>query len=112
MSDLPAPGADARAHAARVAEHVRRTIEAEGGWISFARYMQLVLYAPGLGYYAAGATKLGATGDFVTAPEMTPLFAEALAVQVAAILEATTAREIVELGGGTGALSADLLRAL
>ena len=74
--------------------------------------MELALYAPGLGYYAAGATKLGAAGDFVTAPEMTPLFAQALAAQVAAILAATERREIVELGGGSGRLAADLLQAL
>ena len=71
--------------------------------------MDLALNAPGLGYYAAGATKLGAAGDFITAPEMTPLFAKALAVQVAAILEVTQRREIVELGGGSGRLAADLL---
>ena len=70
--------------------------------------MELALYAPGLGYYAAGATKLGAAGDFVTAPEMTPLFATALAAQVAAILDATPRREIVELGAGSGRLAADL----
>jgi SAM-dependent MidA family methyltransferase len=74
--------------------------------------MDLVLHAPGLGYYAAGAAKLGAAGDFVTAPEMTPLFGAALAVQVEAILAATARREIVELGGGSGRLAADLLNAL
>ena len=74
--------------------------------------MQLVLYAPGLGYYVAGARKLGGEGDFVTAPETTPLFAQALAAQVAPILAATTAREIVEFGAGSGALAADLMNAL
>jgi SAM-dependent MidA family methyltransferase len=74
--------------------------------------MELALYAPGLGYYAAGATKLGAAGDFVTAPELTSLFAAALSTQVAAILAATQRRDIVELGGGSGRLAADLLRAL
>ena len=74
--------------------------------------MDLALYAPGLGYYAAGATKLGASGDFVTAPEMTPLFASALATQIGAILAATRRREIVELGGGSGRLASDLLNAL
>jgi SAM-dependent MidA family methyltransferase len=74
--------------------------------------MDLALYAPGLGYYAAGARKLGAGGDFVTAPEMTPLYAGALATQVAAILAATGRREILELGGGSGRLAADLLNAL
>src|SRR2546428_8954916 len=87
---------------------IRGEIAAAGGWITFARYMELALYAPGLGYYAAGATKFGAAGDFVTAPEMTPLFARALAVQVAAILDAAPGREIVELGAGSGRLAADL----
>jgi len=109
---LPAPDADARAHSARVRAHIGAAIGAAGGWITFARYMELALYAPGLGYYAAGATKFGAAGDFVTAPELTPLFAGALAVQVAAILDAAPGREIVELGAGSGRLAADLLVAL
>jgi SAM-dependent MidA family methyltransferase len=112
VSDLPLPDADARAHSARVVARIRAEVADAGGWIPFARYMDLALYAPGLGYYAAGATKLGAAGDFVTAPEMTPLFAAALATQVAAILEAARRREIVELGGGSGRLAADLLNAL
>ena len=109
---LPPPAADARAHSERVGARIRAEIGAAGGFIPFDRYMELALYAPGLGYYAAGATKLGAAGDFVTAPEMTPLFARALAVQVAAILEVTERREIVELGAGSGRLAADLLNAL
>ena len=112
MADLPLPAADARAHSERVAAHIRAAIAGAGGWIPFARYMELALYAPGLGYYAAGATKLGAAGDFVTGPELTPLYATALAAQVAAILEATQRRGIVELGAGSGALAADLLNAL
>ena len=112
MNDLPEPDADARAHSDRLSAHIRAAIAYAGGWIAFSRYMELSLYAPGLGYYAAGAAKLGAAGDFVTAPEMTPLFANALASQVAAILDATRNREIVELGGGSGKLAADLLRAL
>src|SRR5664279_1617411 len=109
---LPEPDPDARAHSARVADAARREIAEAGGWISFARYMQHVLYAPGLGYYVAGARKFGADGDFVTAPELTPLFAQALAVQVAAILAVTATREIVEFGAGSGILAADLLDAL
>jgi len=112
VTDLPEPGADARAHSDRVRDAIRAAIAAEGGCIPFARYIELALYAPGLGYYAAGARKLGAAGDFVTAPEMTPIFARALAKQVAAILDATGRREIVELGGGSGRLAADLLEAL
>lgn len=91
---------------------IRDAIARAGGFIPFSRYMELALYAPGLGYYVAGARKLGPGGDFVTAPEMTPLFAAALATQVAAILRASHRREIVELGGGSGRLAADLLAAL
>ncbi len=109
---MPDPDEAARDHSARVVASVRAEIARAGGWISFARYMQHVLYAPALGYYVAGARKFGSAGDFVTAPELTPLFAQALAVQVAAILEATAAREIVEFGAGSGALAADLLNAL
>jgi SAM-dependent MidA family methyltransferase len=111
-STLPPPDAASSAHSARVVEAVRARIDAAGGWIAFADYMQLALYAPGLGYYVAGARKFGADGDFVTAPEMTPLFAQALAVQVRAILDATPARELVEFGAGSGMLAADLLNAL
>ena len=112
MDRLPEPDANAREHSERVAAAIRAAIEANGGYIPFSRYMELALYAPGLGYYAAGARKLGAGGDFVTAPELTPLFATALAAQAAAILAATPRREIVELGGGSGRLAADLLNAL
>jgi len=110
--NLPGPDTAAREHSARVVDAVRREIADAGGWIPFARYMQQVLYAPGLGYYVAGARKFGAAGDFVTAPEMTPLFAQALARDVAAVLAASTDRAIVELGAGSGALAADLLDAL
>ena len=82
VTDLPEPDAAARAHSERVTAHIRAAIASSGERIAFSRYMELALYAPGLGYYAAGATKLGAAGDFVTAPEMTPLFATALAAQV------------------------------
>jgi SAM-dependent MidA family methyltransferase len=109
---VPQPDTDARAHSERVVARIRTEIAAAHGWIPFSRYMELALYAPGLGYYAAGTTKLGAAGDFVTAPEMTPLFALALSLQVAAILDATDARDVFELGAGTGSLAADLLNAL
>jgi SAM-dependent MidA family methyltransferase len=110
--ELPVPDALARAHSARVREHIAAEIAAAGGWIPFARYMELALYAPGLGYYAAGATKFGLAGDFVTAPEMTPLYAQALAAQAAAVLAASPQRAILELGAGSGRLAADLLAAL
>ncbi|MFO1303960.1 MAG: SAM-dependent methyltransferase [Burkholderiales bacterium] len=106
------PDEAGEAHSARVVASVRERIEASGGWLSFADYMQHVLYAPGLGYYAAGARKLGASGDFVTAPEMTPLFGRALAKPVAAILEATGGDAVVEFGAGSGALARDILATL
>jgi SAM-dependent MidA family methyltransferase len=112
IPSLPEPDAAERDHSARVVDGVRAEIARSGGWISFAHYMQFVLYAPGLGYYVAGARKFGVDGDFVTAPETTPLFAQALAAQVAPILAATAAREVVEFGAGSGALAADVLNAL
>jgi SAM-dependent MidA family methyltransferase len=111
-ADLPVPAPDAIAHSGRVVARIRAEIAAGGGFIPFARYMELALYAPGLGYYAAGATKLGPAGDFVTAPELSPLFGAALAVQLDAILAATSGRDIVELGAGTGRLAADVLATL
>jgi hypothetical protein len=97
---LPAPDAVAAAHSSRVLAFVCDAIAAAGGWISFADYMQHVLYAPGLGYYAAGARKLGPAGDFTTAPEMTPLFGRTLATPVAAILEATGTDTVLDWGRG------------
>ncbi len=108
---LPLPTPEARAHAAALAERIADAIRAAGGWIGFDRYMELALYAPGLGYYVAGAAKLGPAGDFVTAPELTPLFGATLARFATAVLEPDDAG-ILELGAGTGALAASLLEAL
>lgn len=91
-------------------------LERAGGWLPFDRYMALALYAPGLGYYANASRKFGALpssgSDFVTAPEMTPLFGQALAAQVAEALEQTGTHEVWEFGAGSGALAAQLLAAL
>jgi SAM-dependent MidA family methyltransferase len=111
MSDLPRPAPDAAAHSARVAAHIRAEIARAGGWIPFAQYMALALYAPGLGYYMAGARKLGADGDFVTAPELGPLFGHTLARQVAQGLE-SAGGDLLEIGAGSGALAASVLEAL
>jgi SAM-dependent MidA family methyltransferase len=111
-STLPLPGKDAQAHSARVVAHVRDEFAKCGGFIPFSRYMELVVYAPGLGYYVAGAHKFGADGDFVTGPELTPLYGAALARQVEAIFAVARARTIVELGAGSGALAGSLLDAL
>lgn len=111
---MPPPDRAAVEHSRRVAARIADEIERAGGWIPFDRYMQLVLYAPQLGYYAAGARKFGdsaAGGDFVTAPEISPLFAQALAQQVAQLFEQVPAR-IVEFGAGSGALASDLMAAL
>jgi SAM-dependent MidA family methyltransferase len=108
---LPPPSPEALAHSARVVEHVRRELEAGGGWITFARYMELVLYAPALGYYSAGSRKLGADGDFTTAPELTPLYGHCIAQQARQIL-ALGLDEILEVGAGSGALAAELLEEL
>jgi SAM-dependent MidA family methyltransferase len=105
---LPEPGAEAAQHSARLIDAIRHDIAAQGGWISFARYMELALYAPGLGYYTAGAHKFGEAGDFITAPELSPLFGRTLARQVADIM-ADSAPHILELGAGSGKLAADML---
>jgi len=106
------PTHEALSHSARVVAHIERVIAASGGWISFADYMGAALYAPELGYYAAGARKFGAAGDFVTAPELTTLFGEALAVQIAGVLAQLPGSDLIELGPGTGRLAADVLSAL
>jgi SAM-dependent MidA family methyltransferase len=128
-SQSPAPSAGAGAAtdpppgsvSAALARRLRADIEEAGGWIGFDRFMQQALYAPGLGYYARGDTPFGhwpqgprsAVGsDFVTAPELSPWFARALAVQVAQALQAAQADEVWEFGAGSGALAAALLPAL
>lgn len=96
---------------ARLQQGIRTEIEESGGWLGFARYMELALYAPGLGYYSAGSAKLGAAGDFVTAPELSPLFGRCLASQVAAVI-GLGIPDVIEVGAGSGILAAQLLRAL
>ena len=108
---LPEPTPEAREHSDRVAAHIRDEIAARGGWIAFSRYMELSLYAPGIGYYSAGARKLGKAGDFVTAPEISPLYGQTLARQAKQVLEAGF-DEVLEVGAGSGALAATLLEEL
>jgi SAM-dependent MidA family methyltransferase len=111
LSRLPPPAADALAHSERLRQSIAGEISASGGWISFARYMELALHAPGLGYYSAGARKFGADGDFVTAPELGPLFGRTLARQAAQVLRAGVT-DIIEIGAGSGRLACDLLAEL
>jgi SAM-dependent MidA family methyltransferase len=105
---LPIPAADALAASKALRQILCDEIIANHGSISFARYMELVLYAPRLGYYSGGAAKLGKDGDFTTAPEMSPLFGATLA-QVAINLFAQTSANIMEFGAGTGRLAFDIL---
>ena len=110
-ADLPEPSADARAASEALTRIIAAEIAARGGWISFARYMELALYAPGLGYYSGGSRKFGVEGDFLTAPELTPLYGQALARQVAQVLAASSPL-VLEIGAGSGRLAVDLLSAL
>lgn len=111
---LPEPADDAKAASRALSRLIAAEIEAAGGWMSFARYMELALHAPGLGYYGGGAQKFGDStqgGDFVTAPELTPLFGQTLAAQVGQIL-AASAPFVLEVGAGSGRLAADILSSI
>ncbi|HUN26551.1 MAG TPA: SAM-dependent methyltransferase [Steroidobacteraceae bacterium] len=112
-STLPPLTPEEAAHSARAQARIRERIYAAGGSIDFETFMELALYAPGLGYYSAGSTKLGAAGDFVTAPELSPLFGRCLARQCAQILGALGEEsEILEFGAGSGRLAAVVLESL
>ena len=108
LSRLPQPDTDALRASGALVSRIREKISGAGGWIAFERFMEMALYTPGLGYYSGGAHKFGAGGDFVTAPEMTPIFAQTLAAQARQIL-AASAPYLIEVGAGSGRLAADLL---
>lgn len=110
---LPAPDSDAAAHSDLLTERIHAAIVASSNrWIDFERYMDMALYEPGLGYYAAGAVKLGRQGDFVTAPELTPMFGKFVARQIAPALANLERPKVLELGPGSGALAAAMLSEL
>jgi SAM-dependent MidA family methyltransferase len=109
FADLPPPSAEARTHSQRVQALIRADLERAGGRMPFSRFMELALYAPGLGYYSAGARKFGAVGDFVTAPEISPLFSHCLGRQCAEVLAALGGGDVLELGAGSGTMVADVL---
>ena len=112
-ADLPAPGTDALEHSEHLATHLRAEILAAGGAIPFSRFMELALYAPGLGYYSAGAHKFGEAGDFVTAPELGPLFAATVSEALAPVLQQLGPQSrVLELGGGSGAFAEVTLKRL
>ncbi|WP_374243865.1 class I SAM-dependent methyltransferase [Zoogloea sp.] len=106
--NLPQPSAEALEQSAALVARLQTLIDTQGGWIPFSSYMAEALYAPGLGYYSGGARKFGPGGDFITAPELTPLFGQALASQVQQVMS-LSAPHIIEAGAGTGLLAADLL---
>lgn len=107
--DFPAPSADALVHSELLRARIIEAIAGGDGWLSFADYMNLVLYTPGLGYYSAGAQKFGDAGDFVTAPGISPLFSQCIAGQCAQLLDALGGGSIIEPGAGTGIMAADIL---
>ena len=108
-AELPVPSDEALRQSAALVAKIRSEIERAGGWIDFARYMELALYEPGLGYYSAGSQKIGTTGDFITAPELSRSFGRAVALTVDAELAALGSNDVIELGAGSGALAAQLL---
>ena len=108
-STLPPLTALELEHSQRLAAHIRARIAEHGGWVDFETFMDLALYAPGLGYYSAGSAKLGPGGDFVTSPEIGELFSGCVARQCAEILAAIGGGEILEFGGGTGRMAAAVL---
>ncbi|RFC31087.1 MAG: SAM-dependent methyltransferase, MidA family [Candidatus Nitrotoga sp. MKT] len=108
MPSLPLPSPEAQAHSDQLRDLIHHDIARQGGWIPFSRFMELALYAPGMGYYSAGARKFGAAGDFVTAPEISSLFGRTLARQLVEIMAQSTPH-ILELGAGSGKLAVDIL---
>lgn len=112
---LPSPSVEAAAISRRLGVLIRAEIAAAGGWIPFSRFMELALYAPGLGYYSAGAVKVGSGpedgSDFTTAPELSPLFTRAVARSIADVIDAAGGT-MLELGAGRGTFAADALREL
>jgi len=107
IDDLPELDADSRKHAEQVRLFLVDLIEADNGFIGFDRFMETVLYAPGLGYYSAGSEKFGPSGDYVTAPLLSPLFSQTLARFISGQMRMNDV--ILELGAGTGVMAAEML---
>lgn len=109
---LPLPDVAAQAQSARLERVIENEMTLNSGRLTFARFMELALYTPGLGYYTGGSHKLGAEGDFMTAPEWSSLFSRCLARQVAQVLIAMGSGDLLEVGGGSGIMAADILEYL
>lgn len=108
---LPEPSEDALIHSEKLVEVIRSEMDNNKGAISFRRYMEMALYEPALGYYVSGTHKIGSSGDFITAPEVSPLFSQCLAKQCAEILQKVGGC-LLELGAGTGIMASELLSTL
>ena len=112
MIDFPAPEPAAQKLSAALSSVICEDIADSNGSLPFARYMERCLYEPGLGYYSAGLQKFGSGGDFVTAPEVSPLFGQCIARSCSAVLESLGGGDILEFGAGSGRLALDLLTEL
>lgn len=106
---LPTPPAEALEHSEQLAQRIRAAITAHNSSIPFREFMRMALYEPGLGYYVAGLRKIGKEGDFITAPEISPLFSQCLANQCAQVLTELGGGDMLELGAGSGVMAADML---
>jgi SAM-dependent MidA family methyltransferase len=109
---FPPPGDEAKAHSQKLLQHIRHYIDKQCEPITFAQFMNLALYAPGLGYYSAGLQKFGREGDFITAPEISPLFSQCLALQSIPILETFPHKIILEVGAGSGVMGIEIMQEL
>ncbi|MFQ5468761.1 MAG: class I SAM-dependent methyltransferase [Gammaproteobacteria bacterium] len=112
MSDLPKPSDEARQHSEKLVTHITDEIKRCDGKIDFARFMEMVLYTPGLGYYSAGTQKFGRDGDFITAPEISALFSRCIARQCGQVLGEMGGGDILEFGAGSGVMACDILSEL
>lgn len=110
LAQLPQPGSEEIRHSAELVDLVASEIEKQGGMISFRDYMNLLLYAPSLGYYSGGLTKIGSEGDFVTSPEISPLFGRTIANQCRQLFDQGCAQKILEFGAGSGKLCEQIMR--
>ncbi|MCU7845189.1 MAG: SAM-dependent methyltransferase [Candidatus Thiodiazotropha sp. (ex Monitilora ramsayi)] len=112
IKNLPMPDDMAQAVSDRLVKQIKRAIDQSQAGIPFDRFMEMALYAPGLGYYVAGSRKFGEEGDFITSPEVSPLFAQCLARQAQQVLDGLGEGELLEFGAGSGLLAADMLAEL
>ncbi len=109
QNTFPEPSSETKAHSDRLKILIQEKIKANNGKITFADYMNLALYAPGLGYYSAGLKKFGQQGDFITAPEISPIFSQCLALQCIQIMQQTQQLVLLEVGAGSGVMAIELI---